>query len=186
MIMHNYLPEQLLSSQSVGGNIADIMTTASDDQKLASWRAFLLTYNTIMRQMEQEMQDEQDLPLTWYDILAHLDSAHRGALRMQELAESVLLSRSGLTRLVDRMERAGLVERHPCEEDRRGTYAVITNRGEETLFQAMPGHINSINQHFLQYLDVFDAQALLRVLTKVLEGERPAQEPQAELIEGNQ
>ena len=160
------------------------MTTDSDDQKLASWRAFLLTYATVMRHMEREMQDEQDLPLSWYDILAHLDSARRGALRMQDLAESVLLSRSGLTRLVDRMEQAGLVERHPCEEDRRGTYAVITTLGEEPLFRAMPGHINSINQHFLRYLDVFDVQALLRVLTKVLEGERPAEEPQGELIEG--
>ena len=160
------------------------MTTASDDQRLASWRAFLLTYTTVLRELEQEMVGEQDLPLTWYDILAHLDSAQRGALRMQELAESVLLSRSGLTRLVDRMEQAGLVERHPCEEDRRGTYAVITNRGEETLFRAMPGHINSINEHFLRYLDVFDVQALLRVLTKVLEGERAAKEQQEELVKG--
>ncbi len=82
------------------------------------------------------------------------------------------------------MEQAGLVERHPCEEDRRGTYAVITNRGEETLFRAMPGHINSINEHFLRYLDVFDVQALLRVLTKVLEGERAAKEQQEEMVEG--
>ena len=159
------------------------MISASDDQRLASWRAFLLTYATVMRKLEQEMLDEHDLPLTWYDILAHLDSAARGAMRMQKLAESVLLSRSGLTRLVDRMEQAGMVERHPCEEDRRGMYAVITNRGEEALFQAMPSHINSINQHFLRYLDVFDVQALLRVLSKVLEGERPAEEPHQQLIE---
>lgn len=160
------------------------MTTASDDQRLASWRAFLLTYATVMRELEREMQQEQDLPLTWYDILAHLDSAPRGAVRMQELAETVLLSRSGLTRLVDRMELSGLVERHPCEEDRRGTYAVITNRGEESLMQAMPGHINSIEDHFLRYLDVFDVQALLRVLTKVLDGERPAETAEEELVEG--
>ena len=160
------------------------MTTASDDQRLSSWRAFLLTYSTVLRELEQEIEAEQDLPLTWYDILAHLDSAQRGAMRMQELAESVLLSRSGLTRVVDRMGQAGLVERHPCEEDRRGTYAVITNRGKEFLFRAMPGHIKSINEHFLRYLDVFDVQALLRVLTKVLEGERTAKGQQEELIEG--
>lgn len=160
------------------------MTTASDDQRLASWRAFLLTYATVMRELEREMQQEQDLPLTWYDILAHLDSAPRGAVRMQKLAETVLLSRSGLTRLVDRMELSGLVERHPCEEDRRGTYAVITNRGEESLMEAMPGHINSIEDHFLRYLDVFDVQALLRVLTKVLDGERPVETAEEELVEG--
>lgn len=160
------------------------MTTASDDQRLASWRAFLLTYDSVMRELEREMQEEQDLPLTWYDILAHLDSAPRGALRMQELAESALLSRSGLTRLVDRMEQAGLVERHPCEEDRRGTYAVITNHGETTLFEAMPGHIDGIEEHFLRYLDLFDVQALLRVLSKVLEGERTAKEHQEEPVEG--
>ncbi len=160
------------------------MTTTSGDQRLASWRAFLLTYSTVLRELEQEMEAAQDLPLTWYDILAHLDSAQRGAMRMQELAESVLLSRSGLTRVIDRMGQAGLVGRHPCEEDRRGTYAVITNRGKETLFRAMPGHIESINEHFLRYLDVFDVQALLRVLTKVLEGGRTTREQQEEPIEG--
>lgn len=147
------------------------MVTSTDEQRMAAWRAFLLTYSTVLRSLEQEMEDEQGIPLSWYEILARLDDAEGGAIRMQELAESVLLSRSGLTRLIDRMEVAGLVERRPCPEDRRGTFAVITTKGKATFKKAVPSHIDGIQQHFLRYLDLFDVQALHRVLGKILDAE---------------
>lgn len=144
------------------------MQPITHEDKLAAWRAFLQAHAKLIRVLEREMQEEQQLPLSWYDILAHLDDAIDGRLRMQELAESVLLSRSGLTRLVDRMAKSSLVSRAPCPHDRRGTFAVITPQGRTTLQKAMPGHLRGVEQHFLNHLDDADIQALDRSLSKVL------------------
>ena len=149
------------------------MQLLSHEDKLAAWRAFLQAHAKLIRALEREMQEEQDLPLTWFDILGHLDGAKDGRLRMQELAESVLLSRSGLTRLVDRMAKSSLVSRAPCPNDRRGTFAVITPQGRTTLQKAMPGHLRGVEQHFLNHLDDADIQALDRSLSKVLEADTP-------------
>ena len=97
------------------------MRDTPSEEAMAAWRAFLLTYSRVMRTLEQEMQESEGLALSWYDILAHLDDAPEGRIRMQFLADSILLSRSGLTRLIDRMVEAGLVTRENCPEDRRGT-----------------------------------------------------------------
>ena len=147
------------------------MTTTISDQKLAAWRTFLAAYGTTMRALEHEMLEDQGISLTWYEILARLDAAPEGLMQMKDLAECILLSRSGLTRLIDRMAAEGLVDRLPCPEDRRGTYAAITDEGRNSLRRAMPSHIRSIDEHFLRYLDVFDVQALQRVLKKVLDAE---------------
>ena len=147
------------------------MTTTIGDQKLAAWRTFLAAYGTTIRSLEHEMLDDQGIPLTWYEILVRLDATHEGRMQMKDLAECILLSRSGLTRLIDRMAADGLVDRLPCPEDRRGTYAAITDDGRNTLHRAMPSHTQSINDHFLRYLDIFDVQALERVLKKVLDAE---------------
>jgi DNA-binding MarR family transcriptional regulator len=145
----------------------------SIDQKgIAAWRAFLEAHAAVIRVLEREMAEEQGLPLTWYDILAHLDSAPQGRLRMQALAECLLLSRSGVTRLVDRMEQAGLVRRESCLDDRRGSYAIITQDGRLALRRAMPGHFRGIQRHFLHHLNDQDIRALHSALSKVLRGER--------------
>ncbi len=147
------------------------MTTTISDQKLAAWRTFLAAYGTTLRALEHEMLEDQGIPLTWYEILARLDATTEGRMQMKDLAECILLSRSGLTRLIDRMAAEDLVDRLPCPEDRRGTYATITDEGRNALHRAMPSHIQSIDEHFLRYLDVFDVQALQRVLKKVLDAE---------------
>ena len=144
------------------------MSNKAVENGLMAWRAFLGAYSTVIRELEREMQEDRGLALTWYDILAHLDYASEGCMRMQELAESVLLSRSGLTRLIDRMTEAGFVTRRPCPEDRRGMYAVITERGRAALMSAMPGHIAGIQEHFLRYLDGEDVCNLHAALSRVL------------------
>ena len=166
-----YLFLQLLSTQLHYASIVSEMTTTAEDQKLTAWRMFLATYGMTIRALEHEMLEDQGIPLTWYEILARLDATPDGRMQMKDLAECILLSRSGLTRLFDRMAAEGLVDRHPCPEDRRGTYAAITDEGRSKLNNAMPSHIQSINEHFLRYLDVFDVQALQRVMTKVLDAE---------------
>src|SRR5262245_49789131 len=97
-------------------------------EELAVWRGFLQAHALLVRQLDAELVAAHGLPLTWYDVLGVLDEAG-GRLRMSELARAVLLSGSGATRLVDRMERAGLIVREPCEEDGRGFFAVLTEAG---------------------------------------------------------
>lgn len=146
------------------------MTDRPDQAELAAWVTFLEVHAQVVRCLEQEMQAEQGLSLVWFDVLAQLDS-HSGRLRMYDLADSVLLSRSNITRLVDRMAAAGLVEREQCPEDRRGLYAVITKQGREVLGRAWPGHRRGIFQHFVRHLAPEDVKALYAALSKVLTAE---------------
>lgn len=142
------------------------------EEARAAWRGFLKTYATLLPILAQELQAEHNLPLTWYDVLAQLNSAPDGALRMQDLAKAVLLSQSGLTRLLDRMADAGLVDRLPCPDDRRGTYAVLTEQGKQAFTQAFPSHIHSIETHFLSHLNDADIQALGAAFAKILAAEK--------------
>ncbi len=147
------------------------MVTDIDNNRLAAWQAFLQTHSGVLKTLEREMEGEQRLPLTWYDVLAWLSHAPKGQLRMQTLANSVVLSRSGITRLVDRMILAGLVKRQSCPSDRRGWYAIITAKGRDAFESARPGHLRGIQEHFLNYLSDEDIQALRSALSKILEGE---------------
>ncbi len=97
--------------------------------ELAAWRGFLRAHATVVRALEGDLQAEHDLPLASYDVLVQLSEAPDRRLRMTELADRVLLSRSGLTRLADRLEREGLLTREPCPSDARGTLAVLTEAG---------------------------------------------------------
>ena len=147
------------------------MTTEPTPEQMAAWQSFLMAHAKVIRSLEQEMEAEQGLPLVWYDVLAQLD--HKGGqLRLSGLADSVLLSRSNITRLVDRMDNAGLVKREPCPEDRRGMYAVITPEGREALRRAWPGHWRGIVEHFIQHLSHEDVKALHTVLSKVVQAEK--------------
>lgn len=148
------------------------MSTHIPEERMDAWRAFLQAHAAVIRALESEMQKEQGLPLTWYEILVWLNRAPEGRLRMQELADSVLLSRSGLTRLMDRMSEAGLVKREACSHDRRGMYAVITPEGKAALERSAPEHLRGVQEHFLRHLDDADVQAMRRALSKVLASEK--------------
>ena len=138
-----------------------------DETRLAVWRGFLEAHATVTRKLERDLMAQVGIPLTWYDVLIQLHESPEGRLRMQALAESVVLSRSGLTRLIDRMEKAGLVRREPAQEDRRGHYAVITEGGRQTYLRARPLHHRGIYEHFTRHLDDADVQALQTALAKV-------------------
>jgi DNA-binding MarR family transcriptional regulator len=133
------------------------------EEQLAAWRAFLRAQATVLAALERELEAERGLPIAFYDVLVQLAEAD-GHLRMSELAERVVLSRSGVTRLVDRMERAGLVERRACPSDRRGTEAVLTKKGRATLEESWPVHARGVAEHFANHLDADE----VRVLTEAL------------------
>lgn len=147
-----------------------------DGDRLAAWHAFLEAHATVRVALEEELERERGLALTMYDVLVQLSSASEGRLRMQELANRLVFSRSGVTRLVDRMARDGLVEREPCADDRRGTFAVITEVGRRTLRDASGVHLRGIATHFGSALDDGDVMALRRAMDKILAANQPPEE----------
>ena len=122
-------------------------------EQLAAWRNFLRAHARITRSLETELVAEQRLSLGSYDVLVQLAEAPRRRLRMAELADAVLLSRSGVTRLVDRMERSGLVVRERVAGDGRGVVAALTERGFDTLRTASRTHLAGVVRHFVAHLD---------------------------------
>src|SRR5205085_2736569 len=105
------------------------MAVKLDDRRLAAWRALLASHAALVGRLGEELQDEKGLPLPWYEVLLWINQAPDGRMRMGELAGSLLLTPSGVTRLVDRMEADGLVQRQQCPSDRRGSNPVITSAG---------------------------------------------------------
>lgn len=116
------------------------MSNGCDDPRVATWRALSRAHTALAYALEGRLEGEHDLPLLSYEVLAHLDEADGGRLRMQELADILPLTKSGLTRLVDRMESVGLLSRQECAEDRRGTFACLTDAGRDTLSSAGQDH----------------------------------------------
>jgi DNA-binding MarR family transcriptional regulator len=138
-----------------------------DESRLAAWAAMLHGQSALTGVLDHELVAEVGLPLTWYDVLVNLHAAG-GRLRMQELARSIVLSKSGLTRLVDRMVAAGLVAREPCEGDRRGLLAVLTDRGLATLRTAAPVHLRGIESYFGRHVSPEEAEVVRSVFERVL------------------
>jgi DNA-binding MarR family transcriptional regulator len=147
----------------------------TEEDRLAVWAAFLRAHSVLTASLERELVAERGLSLAWYEVLLQLRRAG-GELRMQELARSVLLSKSGLTRLVDRMEAAELVARRSCPTDRRGTFVTLTEEGRRAFRAAAPVHLRGIEEHFTSRLDDDDRRALAAVLDK-LAGPQPAAMP---------
>ncbi|MEP7214759.1 MAG: MarR family transcriptional regulator [Anaerolineaceae bacterium] len=137
---------------------------------MTAWHTFLVAHARVIERLEAELQRERGLPLSWYDVLVQLQEALGNRLRMTDLAGAVLLSKSGLTRLVDRMHADGLVERRPDPGDRRGTFVQLTPAGLERLRVAAPVHLRGIQQHFGEHLSDADARALASALGKVVNG----------------
>jgi DNA-binding MarR family transcriptional regulator len=137
------------------------------DSRLAAWNTFLRAHARVVRELERELEADQDLALTDYDVLVQLAAADERRLRMSDLADKLLLSRSGVTRLVDRLVSDGLVERVVCESDRRGQWAALTDTGHARLRRAAPTHLRGVAAHFLDRLSPADLAALERMLAGV-------------------
>jgi len=139
------------------------------DPRLETWRSFLVAHAQIRRQLERELQAEQSLGLGEYEVLLLLARADDRQLRMSELADRLVLSRSGVTRLVDRLEANALVERASCDTDRRGSWATLTKAGHDRLRRAAPTHLRGVGEHFLDRIPPDELDALQRTLDRVLD-----------------
>jgi len=121
--------------------------------ELEAWRSFLRAHARLVRVLETELVAEHPITLGAYDVLVQLAEAQGRRLRMAELADAVLLSRSGVTRLVDRLEVAGMVTRERFDGDGRGVVAVITTKGIDTLRSAARTHLAGVVRHFVDHMD---------------------------------
>jgi DNA-binding MarR family transcriptional regulator len=136
--------------------------------ELAVWRVFLRVHASLTRRLEHDLLEQHDLPLGSYDVLVQLAEAPQRRLRMTDLADRVLLSRSGLTRLVDRLTAEGLVERQSCPSDARGTFTVLTDAGLARLREAAPTHLRGIEDYMTRRLAPAQLDELGALLTKLL------------------
>jgi DNA-binding MarR family transcriptional regulator len=116
--------------------------------ELRAWRGLLRAHACLAKRLDAELEQAHGLPMTSYEVLGHLEESSGGRMRMCELAEQAQLSRSGLTRLVDRLERDRLLERCSCDHDARGSYACLTEVGRERLGEARVTHLAVVREHF--------------------------------------
>ena len=141
-------------------------------ERLRTWRLYFETSLALIDVLGAEFERDTDLTFQTYDVLVHLEDDPDG-LRMNELAERILYSKSGLTRVVDRLERDGYVRRVRPENDRRSIFVVLTDEGRSAMEQARRHHRRGIEEHFARHLTDADIKALNRAFAKLREHARP-------------
>lgn len=141
----------------------------SDDEQ-ASWRSWLSATLLVKDRLGRDLQEMSELTFADYEILVRLSESDDRRLRMSDLAELTLSSRSRLSHQIDRMAKAGLVARQECTDDRRGYFAVLTDKGWETLVGAAPGHVESVRQRILDVLTPDEFAELGRLSQKLVDG----------------
>ena len=146
-------------------------------EELAAWRGLLRVHSALVKALDAELLAGHELPLTSYEVLINLQAAPGRRRRMAELADGVLLSRSGMTRLVDRLEREGLLERDPCTDDGRGTYAVLTDKGDALLLHARRTHLDGVRERFLRHFEPDELRTLAELWNRVLPGSADLSSP---------
>jgi len=151
----------------------------SCDARHHAWPLFLETHAVLVELLGRELEAEADLPLTWFEVLIKLNDAPEGRLRMNDLADSLYLSKSGVTRLVDRMADAGLISRASCAQDRRVVYAQITKKGRTRFERAAPIAFRGVNEHFGAHLSATEERALISAFTKIVRAARAAHRTRA-------
>ena len=139
-----------------------------------AWRALITAHAAAIERIERELSEAGLPPLGWYDVLLELWRAPGCRLRMHELARAVVLSRSGLTRLVDRLEKAGLLRREPARENGRGSSAVLTDEGARMREKMWPVYAEGITKHFGAHISDEEAEVLTRALGRVRAAARPS------------
>jgi DNA-binding MarR family transcriptional regulator len=141
-------------------------------ERLRAWRLYFESALALIDVLDAELERDAGMPLRWYDALVHLEETPDG-LRMNELAERILYSKSGFTRVVDRLEEAGLVQRVRPENDRRSILVVLTDEGRTAMERARRHHRHAIEQHFSRHLSDTHIKTLTRALEKLSAHARP-------------
>ena len=138
------------------------------DEDFAAWRAVLLVQHRVVRAIEADLAEAGEIGLSWYDVLLELIAAPDRRLRMQDLGERVVLSRSRVSRLVDELEAEGLVERLPDPDDGRACLAHLTASGRAALRRSAPLYLRGIERHFTRHLDPGERRVITDALERVI------------------
>jgi DNA-binding MarR family transcriptional regulator len=142
-------------------------STTIPSERMDAWWALLQAHSSLISGVERALAEEDLPPLGWYDVLATLERADDNAVRPRDLGCGITISRSGMTRLLERIVTAGLVERVACERDRRGTWIVLTEAGTETLNRMKPVYESELRASFSGQLSDEEAQTLSGILARV-------------------
>jgi MarR family transcriptional regulator, 2-MHQ and catechol-resistance regulon repressor len=142
-----------------------------EDERIRLMSLLVRTHRLLAERLGRELEEAAGIPLVFFDVLIHVGAAPDGRLTMSRLSTDVALTTGGVTRLVDRMVDAGLVERQNCPNDRRSIHVVLTPAGHDVMGRAIAAHAESIERHLITPLDAGDRAALAAALTKVLEAE---------------
>jgi DNA-binding MarR family transcriptional regulator len=145
------------------------MSEKLNDQHLNTWRRFITAHAKLIDSINREMLEADVIPLHWYDVLIELYEAPERRLRLSELARKVVLSKSGLTRLVDKLAEAGLLARQSSPEDGRGAYAVLTDAGLAAMRKAWPLYANGIQTYFAQHMSLEEAEIMAALFERMLQ-----------------
>lgn len=154
--------------------MTDVQWLSPEEQK--AWRAFLRAVSLVMEVLNQDIENEKGISLNEYEVLAHLSESPGRTIRMSNLADRLVHSRSRLTHTVRRLEDAGLVKREPCADDRRGVNCILTEKGFEYLVSAAPSHVNSVRRVLVDKLgreDMLELGRLSNILADVASEVRP-------------
>ena len=141
-----------------------------EPHELGAWRGMLRVHSALVKALDAELIAAHGLPLTSYEVLINLQAAPGRRRRMAELADGVLLSRSGTTRLVDRLERDGLLVRDTCDSDGRGCFAVLTDQGEELLSEARATHLDGVRERFLRHFEADELEQIAACWERAMPG----------------
>jgi len=143
------------------------MPKRPDPERLAVWQSLLDAHASVTARLARELEVDHDMPFIWYQVLGRLHAAG-GQLRMSELARRATINKSSLSRIIDRLEDAGYVERAPSPDDARGQVAVLQRRGVEAWRAATPTYLRGVQREFASHLTESDVVALARVFAKVV------------------
>ena len=144
------------------------MTEQADQDTQNAWKGILFAHSQVVRALEADLMAYADLPLNWLDVMNRLNEHPDKRLRIHELADASRFTRSGLTRLIDRIEEAEYVRREHSSTDRRGVYVKLTDKGALKLEELWPDFTTSIQHHFGRHLNRSDINAITRATNKIL------------------
>jgi len=141
-----------------------------NDNEQRAWRAWIASSQLLLDRLTRDLQEHHGLTMADYEILVRLSESADRRVRMSELADRTLASRSRLSHQIDRMENRGFVAREQCEDDKRGQFAVLTDMGWQTLVAAAPDHVASVRTHLVDVLHPAEFTALGVACEKILGG----------------
>jgi DNA-binding MarR family transcriptional regulator len=153
------------------------LTSGVDAPTFRVWLSLVHAYGHLSKSLDRALAREFGISLVWFELLARLNSAAEGRLRLSRLSQDLVVSKASVTKLVDRMERAGLVRRESAPEDRRAVYAVLTPDGRAALAEALPQQVRNVRQAFSERLDGEQLDSLETLLDTVVRGFDPDWRP---------